>query len=111
MKADRDRLELGKFQPDSPLFTPLTQKDFSGLGPVFYQVAGMDIWRDSALFYCDLVRKFGGKTKVEVYPGLPHLWWSMYPQLSINKKWARDLVDGVAWLLKQKGKNPVNARL
>jgi len=60
----------------------------------------MDIWKDSALFYCDRVERAGGKVKLEVYPGVPHTWWSMYPQLSISKKWAKDLLNGVDWLLR-----------
>src|SRR5882757_9114872 len=94
--------EIANLDAHSDFFSPLTQTDYSRLGPVFYQVAGMDLWKDSAIFYSDKVQKAGEKVKVEIYPGVPHVWWSMFPQLSINKKWARDLVDGVEWLLKQK---------
>ncbi|KIW69912.1 hypothetical protein PV04_02228 [Phialophora macrospora] len=94
-----------------PFATPLTQTDYSGLGPVYYQVAEMDIWRDSALFYCDKIRQAGGQAKLDLYPGVPHTWWSMYPQLSINKKWAKDLVEGVEWLLKQKRHSAIPSRL
>lgn len=103
---------LAKCDASSPLFTPLNQKDLSRLGPVYYQVAGMDLWKDSALFYCDLVEQAGGQTKIDLYPGVPHLWYSIYPQLSINKKWARDLVNGVEWLLGQKEeKGQLSSRL
>lgn len=96
-----DCLDVAKCNPHSPLFTPFHLTDYSGLGPIFYQVAGMDIWKDTAFLYCDKVKKAGGKVKLDYYPGLPHTWWSMYPQLSVNKKWAKELVDGVDWLLKQ----------
>lgn len=104
-------IDLSNCDPHSPLFTALSQTDYSRLGPVFYQVAGMDIWKDSAIFYCDQIRKAGDKVKVEIYPGVPHFWWSMYPQLSINQKWARDLVNGVDWLLKQNVDGRVSSRL
>lgn len=94
-------LGLAKCDPHDPLFTPFHLTDYSKLGPIFYQVAGMDIWKDSAFVYCDKVKQAGGQVKLEYYPGLPHTWWSMYPQLSINKKWAKDLVEGVDWLLRQ----------
>ncbi len=104
-------IELSNCDAHDPLFTPLTQTYYSQLGPVFYQVAGMDIWKDSAIFYCDQIRKAGGDVKLEIYPGVPHTWWSMYPQLSISEKWVRDLVDGVDWLLKLKNDGPVSSRL
>ncbi|OAP64124.1 hypothetical protein AYL99_00096 [Fonsecaea erecta] len=102
---------IAKFDGHEPYMTPFSQTDYSGLGPVFYQVAEMDIWRDSALLYCDKVKEAGGQVKVEVYPGLPHLWWSMYPQLSINQKWIHNLVNGVEWLLSQTREAPVSSRL
>ncbi|EXJ61605.1 hypothetical protein A1O7_02033 [Cladophialophora yegresii CBS 114405] len=91
--------------------SPLELTDFSGLGPVYYQAAEMDIWRDSAILYCDKIRQAGGQAKIDIYPGVPHLWWSMYPQLSINKKWVKDLVDGVEWLLKQNRDPATSSRL
>ena len=103
--------DVANCDPDDPLFTPLRLTDYSGLGPVFYQVAGMDLWKDSAYFYCDKVAKAGGKVKLELYPGVPHTWFSMYPQLSINKKWAKDLLEGVEWLLKEGARDNVSSRL
>ncbi|ETI27161.1 hypothetical protein G647_09843 [Cladophialophora carrionii CBS 160.54] len=91
--------------------SPLKLTDFSGLGPVYYQAAEMDIWRDSAVFYCDKIRQAGDQAKIDIYPGVPHLWWAMYPQLSINKKWVKDLVDGVEWLLKQNRDPAKSSRL
>jgi acetyl esterase/lipase len=82
------------------MVTPFNHIDFSNLGPLYYQMAEMDIWRDSALLYCELLQSAGNKVKTDIYPGVPHLWWSMFPQLSINRKWAKDLVNGVEWLLK-----------
>ncbi|OAL22062.1 hypothetical protein AYO20_11256 [Fonsecaea nubica] len=104
--------QISQFDARDPYVTPLTQTDYSGLGPVFYQVAEMDIWRDSALCYCEKIKEAGGQVKVEVYPGVPHLWWSMYPQLSINRKWIQNLVNGVEWLLSlQRGGAALPSRL
>ncbi|RMZ86741.1 hypothetical protein DV736_g6031, partial [Chaetothyriales sp. CBS 134916] len=93
--------DLAQCEATSKLSSPLLWNDYSKLGPVYYQVAGMDMWKDSALFDCDEVRKAGGAVKLDIYPGVPHVWWSVYPQLSINKQWARDLVQGTAWLLEK----------
>lgn len=89
----------------------MTVTDYSKLGPVYYQSAEMDVWRDTATFYCDRITEAGGQAKLDVYPGVPHLWWAIYPQLSINKKWAKDLVDGVGWLLSQNRDVSIHARL
>lgn len=113
IRLTANRADVAQCDPDDPLLTPLRLTDFSRLGPIYYQVAGMDIWKDSAYFYSGLVEKAGGKVKLDFYPGVPHTWWAMYPQLSINKKWAKDLIDGVAWLLKEgsQGKTKVVSRL
>ncbi|KAJ9605717.1 hypothetical protein H2200_009566 [Cladophialophora chaetospira] len=102
---------LASLSADEPHATPLTLTDYSGLGPVYYQAAEMDIWRDSAIFYCKKIREAGGQAKLEIYPGVTHTWWSMFPQLSINKKWAKDLVNGTEWLLKQKRDGSIIPRL
>jgi acetyl esterase/lipase len=98
---NEDLLDLADPEVTSPLFTPLNYKDHSRLPPIYYQVAGVDPWRDSAILYANLLRQAACQTKIEVYPGVPHCWWAVYPQLSITKKWASDTVEGVRWLLKQ----------
>lgn len=106
-----DNPDLANCNAHDPLFSPLTLSDFSGLGPIYYQVAGMDMWADSAFFYCDKVKEAGGIVKTDFYPGVFHCWYAFYPELSMTKKWARDLVNGVEWLLKQKGDQQVSSRL
>jgi len=103
--------DLSDCDTTSPLFTPLTLDDFSRLGPIYFQIARMDLWKDSALSYCDRLREAGSPVKVEVYPGVPHTWFAMYPQLSINRKWAQDLVHGVEWLLQAKKHASAYSRL
>ncbi len=109
--TDDPNIDMAGITAEDPYATAFTQTDYSGLDPVYYQAAEMDIWRDTATVYCDKIREAGGQAKLEIYPGVPHLWWSMYPQLSINKKWVKDLVDGTEWLLKQKRDVPMASRL
>lgn len=99
------------FDLNDPLISPLNMTDYSRLGPLYYQAAEMDIWRDSAAFYCEKVRQAGNQVKLEIYPGVVHTWWSMYPQLSINKKWIKDLIEGVEWLLASKGATSGTSKL
>ena len=84
--TDDVNTDMAGITADDPYATPFTLKDYSGLGPLYYQAAEMDIWRDSTKLYCDKIREAGGQAKLEIYPGVQHLWWSMYPQLSINQK-------------------------
>ena len=87
----------------SPLFTPFLQSSHEGLPPkLYYQVAGLDPWRDSALVYKKVLEKSSSartEVKMDIYPGLPHCWWLVYPQISETKKWIEDLVLGIEWLL------------
>lgn len=73
------------------------------LPPQYFQICGMDVLRDEALIYERVLREeCGVKTKVDVYPGLPHGWWGMFPQLRVSQKFAREADAGVGWLLGQR---------
>jgi acetyl esterase/lipase len=60
----------------------------------------MDPLRDEALIYEQILREENGiKTKVDLYPGLPHGFWSWFPEANFSKKLQEDNVKGVSWLL------------
>ncbi|KAF2105031.1 hypothetical protein NA57DRAFT_63239 [Rhizodiscina lignyota] len=80
------------------LFAPPT--NFSGLPPTYFQICGMDPLRDEGLLYERLLREeYGTKTKLDVYGGLPHGFWSFAPEMSKSKKAIEDAVEGIKWLL------------
>jgi acetyl esterase/lipase len=80
------------------LFAPPVQ--FDNLPPTFLQIGGMDPLRDEGLLYEKLLREnHGVKTKLEVYPGLPHAFYSYFPDMEVSSKCLEDLVDGMRWLL------------
>ena len=63
----------------------------------------MDPLRDEALIYERILREEEGiKTKLDVYPGQPHGFWSLAPRMQASKKFVIDSVKGVEWLLHQK---------
>lgn len=73
------------------------------LPPVYFQVAGMDPARDDSLIYERMLREeCGVPARIDVYRGLPHAFWTMYPELEASRKRMRDTVDGVGWLLGKK---------
>ncbi|KAF2398586.1 hypothetical protein EJ06DRAFT_479741 [Trichodelitschia bisporula] len=87
--------------PTDPLFNVLADPlDTSGLPPLFIQVCGQDPLRDEALVYERVVREeAGGKTRLRVYPGVPHSFWSFAPDWEKSRGFVRDTVEGVKWLL------------
>ena len=62
----------------------------------------MDPLRDEALIYEQILREENGiKTLVDLYPGLPHGFWSWFPEAKFSKKLQEDNIKGVKWLLEQ----------
>ncbi|KAK7045087.1 Alpha/Beta hydrolase protein [Favolaschia claudopus] len=89
LQADPSDLEI------SPLLLP-----HENLPPLYIQVTGFDPLRDEGLFYEKLLRTEGGvKTKLDVYPGVPHAFHASFPQLEQSKKWEVDVREGIQWLL------------
>ncbi|ETI20680.1 hypothetical protein G647_07022 [Cladophialophora carrionii CBS 160.54] len=75
-------------------------KGHKDLPPALFQVDGMDPLRDEALIYERVLREeYGVKTKLYVYPGLPHLHWGFFPFLKGSEKFRKEQVEGMAWLL------------
>jgi acetyl esterase/lipase len=62
----------------------------------------MDLLRDDALIYENILKENGVPTRLEVYPGIPHGGLDFLPMLSQSKKSLRDMKAGVEWLLSHK---------
>ncbi|KAJ5086430.1 alpha/beta-hydrolase [Penicillium alfredii] len=57
-------------------------------------VYGWDPHRDEALLFEQLLREQGISTQCYLYPGLPHGFWTTWPDLEVSKGWQRDLIEG-----------------
>jgi acetyl esterase/lipase len=88
---------------DDPLYRAFNVQPFSkhaGIAPkVYFQVCGMDILRDDAFVYADILDGLGVQTKVDVYKGTPHVFWGIFSWISQAKTWKEDTGKGVGWLL------------
>lgn len=88
--------------PKSPLFAVILHPTgFKGLPRTYVVACGMDPIRDDGIIYEQVLREAGVETKIDVYPGLPHCWWSLLPQLEASKKYERDSMEGLKWLLRR----------
>ncbi|KAL0578340.1 hypothetical protein V5O48_003654 [Marasmius crinis-equi] len=85
--------------PTDPKASPLLSPSKEGLPPAFFQVAGMDPLRDEGLLYEKLLRQAGVKTKLEIYPGVPHGFMLIDPTIKAVRKFEEDFRTGITWLL------------
>ncbi|GAB7350765.1 hypothetical protein MBLNU459_g1309t1 [Dothideomycetes sp. NU459] len=84
----------------SPLYSPFnTKTPHTGLPPSYIQVNGMDPLRDDGLIYEKVLKDHGVKTKLDVWPGLPHAHFSFFPTLNVTKSAIWDTFNGFGWLL------------
>jgi acetyl esterase/lipase len=93
--------------PADPELSPLLA-DHNGLPPTHLQICGLDPLRDEGLLYERLLREQGILTRLDMrvhpffaarelahfphrYPGVPHGFSSMLPEMTATKKWDADL--------------------
>ncbi|OBS26614.1 hypothetical protein FPOA_00557 [Fusarium poae] len=92
-----------KYKPDmkSPLAFPVAFPSHAGLPKTYFQACGMDPVRDCSIILEQVYKDEGVPTKIDIYPGLPHAFWAMFPELEISQKRERDAAEGLKWLLSE----------
>ncbi|CAK7211357.1 hypothetical protein SCUCBS95973_001085 [Sporothrix curviconia] len=73
-------------QPD-PYHSPLLAETFAGLPQAFLQVAGYDPLRDEGLAVAEKLQRDGVPTELHIYPGMPHFFSALLPDLAQTKKY------------------------
>jgi len=81
--------------------SPLLTKDLKGLPPAVLLVGGKDPLRDEGLLYARLLKDVNGDDSVclHVFPSGFHGFPVPFPEATASKKFMKDTIDGVAWLL------------
>lgn len=87
--------------PTDPLYSPLLRPGgHSDLPPAYFQVCGLDPVRDDGLIYENVLREeYGTKTKIDIYPGVPHAFMAAFPDLVSSRRFLDDSIAGFTWLL------------
>lgn len=88
----------------SSLFVPFlygeTVRDHKDLPPAYFQVYRLDLLRDEGLIFERVLREEAEvKTKIDVYKGVWHYFWTNFPELEMSRTFAEDTVKGMRWLL------------
>lgn len=93
--------EVLKQDSSSPLFSPLVHPNGLGsLPPAYLQLGGMDPLRDEGLVYERVLREeYGVPTRLDVYKGFGHMFWTNWPKMNASKKFVQDTLEGFKWLL------------
>ncbi|KAJ7650749.1 Alpha/Beta hydrolase protein [Roridomyces roridus] len=72
--------------PTSPDVSPFLHPAHAGLPPAVLQICGLDPLRDEELIYGKILEKEGVKIRVHTYPGLPHAFNYILPNISAAKR-------------------------
>jgi acetyl esterase/lipase len=91
------------------LYPPTSENNGEHLAPLakaFIQAGGVDPLRDHAIIYAKALEE-DWKSGVElvIYGGYGHMFWTNWPLLEESKKFWKDSVRGMGWLLGQEVKS------
>ena len=82
---------MGKTDPRNPLASPVFG-DYRGIPPLLIQVGEHEMLRDDSVRVADKARSDGVEVKLEVWPGMFHVFQSHEPLLPE----ARESIEGMA---------------
>ncbi|EMD36119.1 hypothetical protein CERSUDRAFT_53128 [Gelatoporia subvermispora B] len=87
--------------PKDPECSPLLYPSHANLPPAYLQICGRDPLRDEGILYERVLREAGVKTRMDVYPGVPHAFHWHFGHIPLALKYDQDTKYGLRWLLNQ----------
>lgn len=85
-------------QPDadvSPYAAPARAKSVAGLPPAYIDVGEFDIFRDENMVYVSRLLKENIKTELHLYPGLPHAFELVAPDIAPTQRAVENRVNAM----------------
>jgi epsilon-lactone hydrolase len=79
------RLYLNGADPRSPLAAPL-YADLKGIAPLLIQVGGIETLLDDSIRLAGRAAAAGVPTRLDVWPGMPHIWHIFHPILTAGRQ-------------------------
>lgn len=72
-------------EPASMYATPGRAADLAGLPDAFIEVSTLDVLRDEGIRHAQRLLAAGVQTELHVYPGLPHRWDRLVPDIALSR--------------------------
>lgn len=83
--------------PDVPIYAaPARATDLAGLPNTFIMVGAIDGFSDEDIDYAVRLRQAGVPVELHVYPGMPHGFDALLPNLALTKRAVRDMEEWLA---------------
>ncbi|KAI8635500.1 Alpha/Beta hydrolase protein [Xylariaceae sp. FL1651] len=105
MSAEAAEFIKSIYKPDShsPLAYPIGVSDLSVMPKTYFQACGLDPFRDCTLVMEQVWRDAGVPTRLDIYAGMPHVFWVLGLSVEQAKKHEMEAEKGFRWLLSRPG--------